>query len=212
MIRDDDMNKETKRKLKNVAYTIAIVALGGLGVYNYGQFQQAKQSAVSSIGQVRSLQNSNQSLVKAANTPKYVVNAKGHMDYHAKATISKIKSLFSDINTWKNSKQYYVARQRSRNYVKDPQFYKQYLKNYVDSSGESSLDALNLKKRDAGTKVFEVRPGQYLVITSYYMYHNPKDFTQQSAMTTSKSVFMFYGDSYRISHAKSLTNLNSNND
>lgn len=196
-----------KNRLYKIGLFIVVVILGCLCVYGYSQKHQSQQDLTQIQGEIRQERVSNQHLIKAVNTPKYVVNSEGHMDYNAKATISKIKDLFESINNWGSASTYYKARQSARGFIKDPSFFKTYLKSYVDPTGDSEITSLHLKRRNNVTKVYEVRPGQYLVISSYYDYHNGRDFTQRSAMTDTKTVFMFYGDSYRISHVKTLNNL-----
>lgn len=207
-VRTDQQQLIFDRHLKQ--WLIAAVAILTIGIacfgYTWHKDSKANQYYQAKITRIRTDQ---QQLLSYTKKPRYVVNSQGHMDYGAQATIKRIRSVLARVTSYTSGRSYAAGVNASKSYIKDPTIYKTLFTPNINKFGNSIIDQESLKSSYSSANVFEMFPGQYLVVLNYYMYKNPRSQLHTDDMKPTTVIIEMDGDQYSISHAKYLKSIST---
>lgn len=160
-------------------------------VFGFSKNHKAYESYVSQRDALLIKQSKYNKVLTKNDVSTYYVDSSGKSSSKTTKTTSQIASNFSLMTEYNNSSQYRAHRNALKKIVKDPSFFSKFYKSDVDSSGTSSITALNTASETRSISVYKVGTNEYHVLIEYVSYNNAKNATTSTVNALSSSYLYF---------------------
>lgn len=132
----------------------------------------------------------------------------GQVDEGAAETIKNINKLFTTLTTYISATQYQNNFKNAQQTVLDKSFFTKsgFLTPLDDQNNpENSSMAINkIKSEPNFVHTYQLSSGQYIVMISQYMYHNPADLNYKSKLETTNTALLVTGTANHITQVQNL--------
>lgn len=125
----------------------------------------------------------------------------------AQQDIPTLRKIFEEVTTFKSAKEYERNIDFAKKHIEGEVFYKDFLTDQTDVTGNSVVDALSLKSVSAGVEVFQNTEGTYTVIPRFIPYHASSDLNQKKILDQSAAFIVVKKigeEKFQVDHLETL--------